>query len=603
MDQQNLSQRDLVDVDALIRRGELTSAYDMALSRLGAAPYCSQLRHRAVLCLANAGALDAAMTMFHKLGLQDVTDDEDILCLKGKILKSRGLDKADATRSRILGQAADQYYKAYELRSGHYPGINHATLLLLAGDRPGSRKAAHSVLDSLGPDNGKTGERAYYRLASMAEAQLLLGEQQEAEATLAQAITLDPANYRARATTIRQISLILDHAGADKTWLDPMRPPRTAHFAGYLFSAGRGHRAMEESVVHQLEADVSHMIRRKNIGFGYGALAAGADIVMAEALLSQAAELHIVLPIKAPDFIRKSVAPYGDEWVGRFDACIKRATSVRIASRNLFDLDEALLQFSSQVAMGQTIMKAEALASQAIQLLVWDGPGGDVTSLTSSDYQLWKATGLEQETFKPDVKAPPRSCEEKEDYGTRRKTLKRVVMALLFADFHKFGELDELQVSVFLQDVLTPIAAAIKETGCDPVEVNTWGDGLFFAFEKIDDAAKCALKLQSTFEAMDLEALGLPEGLSLRVGANFGPVFSGIDPFLNRPTVFGPNVLYAARIEPVTVPGSIYVSEGFASVLATKPGNCYRCEYIGEVRLHKSDEVVPIYSLRAAISD
>jgi len=89
--------------------------------------------------------------------------------------------------------------------------------------------------------------------------------------------------------------LILTELGADKTWLEPHRPPRSLHYAGHMAMAVD-------------DVDVGRQIRRiintEHIGYGYGALAAGADICIAEALLEAGAELHLVLPM-APDSFRK----------------------------------------------------------------------------------------------------------------------------------------------------------------------------------------------------------------------------------------------------------------------------------------------------------
>lgn len=46
-------------------------------------------------------------------------------------------------------------------------------------------------------------------------------------------------------------------------------------------------------------------------GFAWGALAAGADIVIAEHLLASDAELHVVLPCPVEQFEAQSVAPAG----------------------------------------------------------------------------------------------------------------------------------------------------------------------------------------------------------------------------------------------------------------------------------------------------
>ncbi|MBL4837057.1 MAG: hypothetical protein JKY34_05720, partial [Kordiimonadaceae bacterium] len=64
------------------------------------------------------------------------------------------------------------------------------------------------------------------------------------------------------------------------------------------------------------------------------------------------------------------------------------------------------------------------------------------------------------------------------------------------------------------------------------------------------------------------------------------------------PGVFGPEVSFAARIEPVTVPGSIYVSEPFACSLAVNTTDKFRCEYVSEIHPPHRQQPLPLFSLR-----
>lgn len=583
-------------IDELIRRGELIKAFDLAKKTLLNNKNFITLKHRAVLCLVNAGALKAASEEFVKLGL-DRVDEEEVLCLYGKILKSFSVTSKNKERECFALLSVEQYKKAYALNKNFYPGINLATVLLLSGNVKGSRAVAKEVLNSI-DDFGN--EESYYMLASKAEAFLLLNELQETKINLSNAISKDPANYRAHASTIKQFELIVELQKKSCKWLDDFRPPSAIYYGGYIFSiTGKNNKNNNLSMMelHNFEELISKKLKTMNIGYGYGSLAAGSDIIIAETVLAQAAELNVVLPLNREKFIEQSVAPFGKDWVERFNSCIERATSVHVSSENLYSMDEALLKFSSQVAMGKTILRAGTLATDAQQLLIWAGEKNDQISITHSDYKFWQRTGFKQEEvilpLTPNLKGAKK-------ISSARKH-KRTIAAMIFADFNKFSELNEEQVSIFSECVLNPLSKALRQSAFNPFEVNTWGDGLFLAFESVLDAANCSLLLQDSFSELDLVSLGLPEDLSLRIGANYGPVFSGFDAFLEKPTVFGPNVTFAARIEPITVPGSIYVSESFASVLAAQPNAHFNCEYIGLVKLNKSKKLSPIYSIHSTI--
>ncbi|MEI9985099.1 MAG: hypothetical protein WDN69_19040 [Aliidongia sp.] len=84
--------------------------------------------------------------------------------------------------------------------------------------------------------------------------------------------------------------------------------------------------AAEEAVSRAI-ADALEQLR---VGAAFGALASGADILAAEAVLTRGVELHIVLPFGPRRFKAEAVAPSGGDWERRFDAAVRRATSVEV---------------------------------------------------------------------------------------------------------------------------------------------------------------------------------------------------------------------------------------------------------------------------------
>ena len=95
-----------------------------------------------------------------------------------------------------------------------------------------------------------------------------------------------------------------------------------------------------------------------DVGFGYGSLAAGADILFAEQLLERGASLHVVLPFDCAEFVEVSVRPAGEGWVARFRACLDRAASVHYATEDRYLGDDHLFGYCSQVAMGLALLRA-----------------------------------------------------------------------------------------------------------------------------------------------------------------------------------------------------------------------------------------------------
>ena len=54
----------------------------------------------------------------------------------------------------------------------------------------------------------------------------------------------------------------------------------------------------------------------------------------------------------------------------------------------------------------------------------------------------------------------------------------------------------------------------------------------------------------------------------------------------------------AARIEPRTPEGEVYVTDTFAASLSLEPNATALCEYVGMVTTAKGFETIPMYRLR-----
>ena len=103
------------------------------------------LRHRAVLALARAGSTGEAARRFDEYGLAEI-DDEDVQSLHARIAKDLALGGGEA-REGTDSEAASLYCDVFRHTSGPYPGVNAATLLLLAGRVEKARQIATRVLE------------------------------------------------------------------------------------------------------------------------------------------------------------------------------------------------------------------------------------------------------------------------------------------------------------------------------------------------------------------------------------------------------------------------------------------------------------------------
>jgi class 3 adenylate cyclase len=98
--------------------------------------------------------------------------------------------------------------------------------------------------------------------------------------------------------------------------------------------------------------------------------------------------------------------------------------------------------------------------------------------------------------------------------------------------------------------------------------LNTWGDALYLALGDVRAAADILCALQDAMAGIDAATIGLPPGSGMRIAAHFGSVYAVDDPVTGMPNYYGSEVSRAARVEPITPPGQVYVTEPMA---AAKP--------------------------------
>lgn len=351
-------------------------------------------QHRAILALARAGATDFAQSEYERYGLDRVTDHEDIMALPARLAKDRYLrdgHTGDAKRSARL------YEAAFQSTDGYYSGINSATMSRLSdADDAIVLARAQAVLDRLGAVEGESDEDRYYIEATRAEAQYILGNETAARTALQHAVDYDPLNYNAHASTYRQMRLLTEANGKIPDWLKRMRPPLSVHFAGHIFG-----RIKDEA---SLIITLSDMIQRHDIGFGYGALAAGSDIVFAECLLNEGGTLNIILPVEEALFVEKSVQHLGEDWTSRYEACRAQAASIRILSTETVWPNPVLNNYAARIAMGAAVARADELSSEAAQILIWDERIG--RSLTGQHALDWRAANKSGGTERLQIVVP-----------------------------------------------------------------------------------------------------------------------------------------------------------------------------------------------------
>ena len=506
-----------------------------------------------ITALARAGALEQASRLFEEGGYFQAHDNPAALAVKGRLLKDRALAVRDAggERGALLAEAASAYAAADALEPQPYLLINVATLAFLGDDTAQARSVAGEVLERL--EAPGLAETPYWIAATRAEALLLRGNVDAANDALTNAIRLNPDGWSDHASTLRQLSLICTAGGIDSGWLDVHRPRPSLHFAGHL--------GISPDNSADLADEVATVLTEERIGFGYGALAAGADIIIAEALIAKGAALHVILPTSLEAFILQSVTPYSDAWLPRFEACIAAAASMRCVSAVAGEYEPLATALAGDVAMGMARRNAAMLQSHSLQLLIVDEGEGDYGngSSTARDGVVWMRTGAAQRKITwPRTGAVVPSSEKREGRADRR------LMALLHV---RFDGLDVCQEAAFAYALDEGIKAFWGEAkALSPIINQPHGNARIFGFVSIAAATNFAAALRRTDPGL---------GYPLTIAGHYGLVH------LIGGEVSGPALSVLIAVARATMAGSITVGDEFAAALQLGRGD-FQTQLIGE---------------------
>lgn len=415
------------------------SQYESAVLKLEQDPNNIEAKHSAVLALARMGSLQFALSKYKRYGLDRVSDDEDVIALEGRLYKDLYLTSDNHHAKEYALNASHRYEAAFDSTTGFYSGINSATMALIAGlPNKDVQKRVSDVLQNLPEAELSDAESYYFIEATRAEAFLLQGRYGECKKTLKRAIDFDPLNYFAHASTLKQFKMILDFQGLETEWLKGFTSPKPIHYAGHIWSSAN----FDEIALKEKIAD---LIQTHDVGFAYGALAAGADILIAEALIDEGVELNVILPATVEAFIENSILPYGQAWLPRFQNCLGRAHSIRILpiARSVNSASDTLL--AARMAMGQAIMRSAQFGVDAIQLLIIDE--NRLHSLTHQHKIDWLKTDLDV------IKLPiSQNMQTKNDSSLRFTNFPIIVAGRKSENTHSFDTIENAMSFIEHQD-------------------------------------------------------------------------------------------------------------------------------------------------------
>ncbi|MBF0357648.1 MAG: DUF4071 domain-containing protein [Magnetococcales bacterium] len=559
---------------------EYLLAYDQAMSGLEIYPLDVNLKFQAVLALARSGATGRAREAFNELGLAG-SSDEDTASLAARILKDRFFS---STTLRDLGAAtesANGYEKVYLRTGGYYPAINAASMWLFAGDRDRSAQLAAETLEIISQKGSVDVGEQYWLEATKLEAMLLLEDMHGTEEQIKKISILAKHNISDLASTRTQLKRICKFLNLDCGFLKLLKLPKVLHYTGHMIAPPGGRGRFSSESEQRVAEEIAAKLEELNVGFAYGSLACGGDILIAEALLQRGAELHIVFPFDIDEFKQISVLGGGDGWLTRFNQIKDRASSITFASEGRYLGDNTIFAYTSMIAMGLAKIRAQNLHSKPHQLAVWDGKKADGVAGTAADIDYWQKHGLESHVI--DSGPPAMGVAAKATPAKERKAVKRALVPVLFTDMKSFSRFGEEEVMIFIDEVMGKLAKIINRHKDGILYRNTWGDAIFLVFADVTTAIDCVLELQASLWKMPLGEMGLPHDTGMRMAMHAGPVFESYDPILDKKAYFGTTLTRAARMEPITPVGEIYVSDAFAALATFEGPKDVSCEYVGHM--------------------
>src|SRR5437868_15144648 len=95
------------------------------------------------------------------------------------------------------------------------------------------------------------------------------------------------------------------------------------------------------------------------------------------------------------------------------------------------------------------------------------------------------------ETFETD------SSGDDDEFGAWvRESGRQEIKAIMFADVVGYSKLPETVIPKYVAQFNQRVSRLIADSSSAPINVNTWGDGLFFVFNGVEDAGRFALDLR-----------------------------------------------------------------------------------------------------------
>jgi len=524
----------------LQQSGNFVAAFDLAQEALQQWPDSQPLQHVSILALASCGSTQAALAALRASTLCG-TENEDFLAIEARLLKDLAFKSSAADAQTLLVAAAEAYERIAQRTGGNYTAQNAALLWMLAGADVRATKLASAVAVNLqGLGTPADAQAAYFHWATVAEAALVLGDQEMLEEAIANANPLCRTNLWARARTFAQMRrlerLRPEFTNIVELWYRPA--------VGLVFTREQMLRLPASPETANCDAPAL-------------AYAVGEDRENDwRHLTAQGIRLHVIFANTPPE---DNAGPLSQVSVSR-QASGHRSDYTW--SSLLLDEGDDTPRVCAETALGLSLGHADAMQAPWAVLHRADGRWHQYQDRGHATL----AAGFAPETARPD----------------------RTRFGFLFADAVGYSSLSVVDTRRYWTKLLPEAAAAVLRRHSDTLLLRkTWGDAIHAVFRTASAAANAALEMNAATARL-AEELELGRRLAFRIAVHFGTADPDFDPIEEASTFFGPQLSFAARIVPVAPPGGVFATEPCAAQLSLEGASDIDCTYIGTTSLAKS---------------
>ncbi|MGB0370758.1 MAG: TRAFs-binding domain-containing protein [Opitutales bacterium] len=597
--------------------GDPFSAVELATRALQIHPGSKTLQQQRALAFLRCGATQTARELL-ELTLRQFSEDAETLSLLGRSYKSDTITHpVPKPEIKNLQKSLTYYNRAWRISGDPYPGINAATIAYLLGDKDSAADLADEIrgvcLKRLKENN------TYWNLATLGEANLLLGDAWGAKEAYIEARKIGKDKWADVASTRKQARLILRARGEDlDAWEPIFNLGAITLFTGHLADpamVSAENQRLRESDVPALAEQIDQWVKDNNVRFGFSSAASGGDLLFLESVIRQGGDAHVILPFSLESFKEICInSAEGDHWESRLNWVLERATSINILNPFAYSGDPIDFEFASNILLGKALLISDQMDLAVRGLSVWDGAIARGQGGTALNIAQWHAQGVVSENIWRDTASPQaftikaNSGQQLEEINRRQPVRPRSnsgnsdkapfrphkeTKAILFADVSGYTRLPEVEIPEFVSRFLGLCSELMSQEEFAPDVSNTWGDALFAVFPSAQVAAafsKALLQEAQISDAFSVE-------LKLRIGLHAGPLYQCFDPIQRCITFTGSHVSLAARLEPIAEEGQIYASEYFAALAKTEEGYDSKFEFLGEKTLDKGHKAMRVYKV------